>query len=159
MISNSENQPIKSKISGLSIKSIEFKKQLGKKNNEKSFINKPFTNKKLIKYWGYYLNKIEVEGKQNILSILKMDLPKIINDFNIEFEVENSINKIELTKELDSILPYLKENLNNEKINFNIIVNPKHEKKIFLTPIEKYKKMKSINPNIDMLKKSFDLDF
>ena len=87
-----------------------------------------------------------------------MDLPKIINDFNIEFEVENSINKIELTKELDFILPYLKENLNNEKINFNIIVNPRHKKKIFLSPIEKFKKMKSINPNISLLKETFNLD-
>ena len=43
-----------------------------------------------------------------------MDLPRIINNFDIEFEVENSINKIELTKELDFMLPYLRKNLNNE---------------------------------------------
>ena len=87
-----------------------------------------------------------------------MDLPRIINNFDIEFEVENSINKIELTKELDFMLPYLRKNLNNEKINFNIIINPKHEKKIFLSPTEKYKKMKSINPNIGLLKETFNLD-
>ena len=146
------------KISALSIKSIEFKKGIVKKSNEKYIDNEPFTINQLIKYWEYYLNKIELEGKQNILSILKMDTPRLKNDFNIEFEVENSINKIELTNELDHIMPFLKEKLNNQNISFNIIINPKHERKKIHSPEERYKKMRSINPDLSLLKKTFDLD-
>ncbi len=146
------------KISALSIKSIEFKKQIVKNTNQENIENKPFTINKLIKYWEYYLNKIELEGKQNILSILKMDKPRLKNDLDIVFEVENSINKVELTNELDHIMPFLKEKLNNHNISFNIIINPKHERKMIHSPEERYKKMQSINPNLSLLKKAFDLD-
>ena len=159
-ISSSKIEPLvkSKKISALSIKSIEFKKGIVKKSNEKYIDNEPFTINQLIKYWEYYLNKIELEGKQNILSILKMDTPRLKNDFNIEFEVENSINKIELTNELDHIMPFLKEKLNNQNISFNIIINPKHERKMIHSPEERYKKMRSINPDLSLLKKTFDLD-
>ena len=159
-ISSSKIEPLvkSKKISALSIKSIEFKKGIVKKSNEKYIDNEPFTINQLIKYWEYYLNKIELEGKQNILSILKMDTPRLKNDFNIEFEVENSINKIELTNELDHIMPFLKEKLNNQNISFNIIINPKHERKMIHSPEERYKKMRSINPDLNLLKKTFDLD-
>tara|TARA_S200000501_G_scaffold102957_1_gene96446 strand:+ start:6186 stop:6809 length:624 start_codon:yes stop_codon:yes gene_type:complete len=159
-VSSSKVEPlIKSKkISALSIKSIEFKKRIVEKSNQKHFENKPFTINKLIKYWEHYLNKIELEGKQNILSILKMDTPRLKNDFNIEFEVENSINKIELTNELEYIMPFLKEKLNNQNITFNIIINPKHIRKMIHSPEERYKKMESINPNLSLLKKTFNLD-
>ena len=158
--SSSKIEPIikSKKISALSIKSIEFKKQIVKNTNRENIENKPFTINKLIKYWEYYLNKIELEGKQNILSILKMDKPRLKNDLDIVFEVENSINKVELTNELDHIMPFLREKLNNHNISFNIIINPKHERKMIHSPEERYKKMQSINPNLSLLKKAFDLD-
>lgn len=158
--SSSKIEPIikSKKISALSIKSIEFKKQIVKNTNRENIVNKPFTINKLIKYWEYYLNKIELEGKQNILSILKMDKPRLKNDLDIEFEVENSINKVELTNELEHIMPFLKEKLNNHNISFNVIINPKHERKMIHSPEERYKKMQSINPNLSLLKKAFDLD-
>tara|TARA_B100001057_G_scaffold494937_1_gene592679 strand:- start:344 stop:979 length:636 start_codon:yes stop_codon:yes gene_type:complete len=147
------------KISGLSIKSIEFKKQIVENRKiENIDNNKPFKIDDLLKYWNYYLKQIDLEGKQNILSILKMDIPKLKKNFEVEFEVENSINKIELSNELDLILPYLKDKLKNQQITFNIIINPKYKKKNFYTPDQKYKKMISINPDITLLKKTFNLD-
>ena len=147
------------KISGLSIKSIEFKKQIVENRKiENIDNNKPFKIDDLLKYWNYYLKQIDLEGKQNILSILKMDIPKLKKNFEVEFEVENSINKIELSNELDLILPYLKDKLKNQQITFNIIINPKCKKKNFYTPDQKYKKMISINPDITLLKKTFNLD-
>ena len=77
----------------------------------------------LMIHWSNYLHKIESNGSQNMLAILKMDSPKVTSEFNIEFEVANSINKIELDKELESMLPYLRDNLNNHKIQFKITKN------------------------------------
>ena len=93
-----------------------------------------------------------------MLAILKMDSPKIVNEFNIEFSVANSINKVELNKELDTILPYMRENLNNYQINFNIIISEDTNKSFIYTTKEKYDKLKSINPAINILKKTFDLE-
>ena len=109
-------------------------------------------------HWMNYLKKIEANGNQNMLAILKMDSPKISDDFNIDFSVANSINKVELNNELDTMLPYLRENLNNHKINFNIIIDEHTNKNFIYTTKEKYDKLKSINPAINILKKTFDLD-
>ena len=109
-------------------------------------------------HWSSYLNKVESDGSQNILSILKMDLPKITDKFNIEFGVANSINKIELNKELESMLPYLMNKLNNHKIKFKINIIKRSNESFIYTTQEKYNKMKSINPAISILKKTFDLD-
>jgi len=109
-------------------------------------------------YWSNYLSKIESKGNQNILAILKMDSPKITNEYNIEFNVANSINKVELNTELESMLPYLRSKLNNYKINFNVNIIEKPNESFIYTTQEKYENMKSINPAIKILIETFDLD-
>ncbi|MDG2371217.1 MAG: hypothetical protein P8L83_01220 [Flavobacteriaceae bacterium] len=167
---NEEENTIKSKnidktssngISGFSLKSVQFKKEVIKKNQNDTTENQlenPFNLDDLMVHWSNYLNKIESEGNQNILAILKMDSPRITNKYNIEFNVANSINKVELNKELESMLPYLRSKLNNYKINFNTNIIEKPNKNIIYTTEEKYEKMKSINPAIKILKQTFDLD-
>ena len=109
-------------------------------------------------HWINYLKIVESNGNQNILAILKMDSPKIGVESNIEFNVANSINKVELNKELEFMLPYLRNKLKNHTINFIININKSTNKSFIFTTEEKYEKMKSINPAIKTLKKTFDLD-
>ena len=161
--SKNKNIPIPNNngVSGFSLKSIKLKKEIIRKNkinNNKNISQDSFSNEDLIIHWTNYLKKIEANGNQNMLAILKMDSPKIVNEFNIEFSVANSINKVELNKELDTILPYMRENLNNYKINFNIIISEDTNKSFIYTTKEKYDKLKSINPAINILKKTFDLE-
>ena len=87
-----------------------------------------------------------------------MDKPKLVDQNTIEFNVVNSINKVELTNEIDSILVFLKNKLNNNKIKFIINIIKKNNSSFIYTPEEKFKKMKSINPAIQILKKTFDLN-
>ena len=60
--------------------------------------------------------------------------------------------------EIDSILVFLKNKLNNHKIKFIINIIKKNNSSFIYTPEEKFKKMKSINPAIQILKKTFDLN-
>ena len=108
-------------------------------------------------HWEEYLKKLKSNGNQNLLAILKMDKPKLVDQNTIEFNVVNSINKVELTNEIDSILVFLKNKLNNNKIKFVINIIKKTNSSFIYTPEEKFKKMKSINPAIQILKKTFDL--
>ena len=55
-------------------------------------------------------------------------------------------------------MSYLRKNLNNYDINLDITVNEEMEKKYAYTPIEKYEKLKEKNPNLELLRKTFDLD-
>ena len=107
-------------------------------------------------HWGDYLEKIESKGNQNMLAILKMDSPKINNEFNIELENKN-INQVKL-KIILELSNSLRNKLNNHKIYFNININISNDKTFIYTAEEKYEKMKLINPAINILRKTFDLD-
>ena len=149
------------KISGFSLKSVDLKKQSiikSQKKSKKIYLESSFNIDDLMIHWSNYLHKIESIGSQNMLAILKMDSPKVTSEFNIEFGVANSINKIELNKELESMLPYLRDNLNNHKIQFKINIIERSNESFIYTSEEKYHKMKIINSAIGVLKKTFHLD-
>jgi len=149
------------KISGFSLKSVDLKKQSiikSQKKSQKIYLESSFNIDDLMIHWSNYLHKIESNGSQNMLAILKMDSPKVTSGFNIEFGVANSINKIELNKELESMLPYLRDNLNNHKIQFKINIIERSNESFIYTSEEKYHKMKIINSAVGILKKTFDLD-
>ena len=143
------------------MKSVDLKKQSiikSQKKSQKIYLESSFNIDDLMIHWSNYLHKIESNGSQNMLAILKMDSPKVTSEFNIEFGVANSINKIELNKELESMLPYLRDNLNNHKIQFKINIIERSNESFIYTSEEKYHKMKIINSAVGILKKTFDLD-
>ena len=56
------------------------------------------------------------------------------------------------------LIKFLRENLNNYKIDIIIDVKEEITKKYAYTPQEKYQKLKEKNIKIELLKKTFDLD-
>ena len=56
------------------------------------------------------------------------------------------------------LLGYLKGHLHNHNINIEIIVNEKVSTKQAFTVQEKYNRLSEKNPNLDLLRKTFDLD-
>jgi len=55
-------------------------------------------------------------------------------------------------------LSFLRKSLNNFDINLSITVNEEKEKQYAYTAKEKYNKLKKKNPQIESLRKTFDLD-
>ena len=97
--------------------------------------------------------------QQNIASILKINNPKLKENYSIEFEVPSEINKVELEKELFEILDFLKFKLNNSLIKIKIIVNELEQKKSFIySHEEKFKKFVETNSLILKLKDEFGLE-
>jgi len=56
------------------------------------------------------------------------------------------------------LLQFLRKELKNYDIYLDIKVNEDMQKKFAYTPDEKYEKLKEKNPNIELLRKTFDLD-
>ena len=56
------------------------------------------------------------------------------------------------------LLNFLREKLNNFGIEILVTLNETVEKKFAYTPLEKYKKMKEINPLLEKLRQTFELD-
>ena len=154
----------KKRTSGLSLKSIRAKKeheikQLDVVVDEENLPKEPFSQEELSATWNAFVNIIEKEGKFNLASILSIDKPTLANDgVTIQLTFPNSTNKVEVERQSFDLMSYLRKNLNNYDINLDITVNEEMEKKYAYTPIEKYEKLKEKNPNLELLRKTFDLD-
>ncbi|MFL2599082.1 MAG: hypothetical protein ACJ0P1_00750 [Flavobacteriaceae bacterium] len=118
-----------------------------------------FNEKDLLNIWDQYYILKKTNMQQNIASILKINNPKLKENYSIEFEVPSEINKVELEKELFEILDFLKFKLNNSLIKINIIVNELEQKKSFIySHEEKFKKFVETNSLILKLKDEFGLE-
>jgi len=149
--------------SGLSLSSIKKKKeheirQMEVILDEDERPKETFTENELLTSWNTYVDQMEDKGKFNLASILRIDAPKL-EDTTVFLEFPNSTNKVELERQKTDLLRHLRTELNNFDINLSISVNEALEKQYAYTPEEKYKKLKEKNKNIDLLRKTFDLDF
>lgn len=152
-------------VSGLSLSSIKVKKDIETIiNKQKSLINNSedltndFTDNELIISWKKFYTELINEGRKNLASILLIDSPKIINKNEVHFTLTNNINKIELEKIENKLINFLKTDLKNNRIQLIINVDKINEKTKLYTPSEKYKKLKSINPSIEKMRKDFKLN-
>lgn len=116
-----------------------------------------FTADQLIKSWNTYIKKLEKKGKFNLASILSIDAPKV-QETTIHLQYPNATNKVEIERHQYELLGYIRKELNNFNIDLSITVNEELEKQYAYTPKEKFDKLKKKNPNLDTLRKTFDLD-
>ena len=150
------------RASGLSLSSIKAKKehlikQMDVVIDEENLPKEPFSEIDFVESWKAYTEILRNEGKHNLASILSIDTPKV-KGVTAYLEFPNETNKLELEKNLYEILSYLRKKLNNFDINLNIIVNEELDKQYVYSAKEKFEKLKVKNPNLDILKKTFDLD-
>jgi DNA polymerase-3 subunit gamma/tau len=149
--------------SGLSLSSIRKKKEHQIKLmevtiDEEDLPNDPFTLETLVKFWSIFVTKLEADGKYNLAAILQIDTPKLINENTIRLEFPNTTNKIEVERQQFELLQYLRKAVNSFSITLDIVVNETLEKQYAYTPEDKYQKLVEKNKNIELLRKTFDLD-
>lgn len=148
--------------SGLSLSSIKKKKehlikQMDVVHSEEELPKEKFTEDEMRASWETFANKLEKDGKFNLASILRIDVPTL-KDTTIHLEFPNATNKIEVERQQYDLLSFLRKQLNNYDIVLDIKVNEEKEKLFAYTPEEKYDKLKEKNPKIELLKKLFELD-
>lgn len=150
------------KISALSLKSIQKKQELEQEINAKqpSQENLPtenFTENEMKEAWHAYSQRVEKEGKFNLLSHLTMGIPRLEGHV-IHLEFPNYTIKTEVERAKFELLGFLRETLQNYDIDLDIMVDEKVEKKYAYSPREKFEKLKEKNPLIERLRQEFDLD-
>ena len=154
---------VKRQSSGLSLKSIQKKKehqikQMDVQIKEEDLPSEAFSEDQMLEFWNAYVDKLEKNGKYNLAAILKIDTPKLTDNFVIQLEFPNSTNKIEVERQQFELLQFLRKSLNNFEIALDISVNESMEKKYAYTAEDKYKKLKEKNPALETLKQTFNLD-
>ena len=91
-------------------------------------------------------------------SIVGTDLPKLKEQFKISFTVPNKLIEDQFKKGRPKLLNFLRDKLNNFGIDILVTLNETIEKKFAYTPKEKYQKMKELNPLLEKLRQTFELD-
>ncbi|MDF0717511.1 DNA polymerase III subunit gamma/tau [Muricauda sp. 334s03] len=151
------------RVSGLSLSSIKVKKAHENTKSpsidEKDLPKDAFEEKEMQQHWDDFVHQLEKQGRKILASNLQTDVPKLKNENTIWIELPNGTMKKEIEREQSLMLDYLKQKLNNYSISLYITVNEEVAKKFAFTPEEKYEKLREKNPNLDLLRQEFDLDF
>lgn len=143
--------------------SIAFKKAIKKSKKEIEKHDElpvsAFEQTALDKSWIQYAEQLKQNGKNNLASIFTMQHPQLEEDFQITFAVANEMNRVEMMRELEFFLPFLHKNLNNHAVKIQLKVSESLQTEAFVTPQEKYAYLLKINPELETLRNTFDLDF
>lgn len=156
-------QPIlKKKVSGLSLKSIQKKKELEAQQRQAQHEaeiekNEKFTEEQMQQTWKEFVENQQDRGEKILASIMETDTPRLEGK-KIVLELPNDTMKQELERAQYPLMLFLKTKLQNTHISLEIKVNEQTAKKFAFTPMEKYEKLREKNPLIDKLRTTFDLD-
>lgn len=150
------------KVSAFSISSIRAKREL--QESTKGFVKEDvhlpteaFTETEMLLQWSKYAQRLSDKGHKIMESLLLISDPKLEGTI-ITHELPNDGSKIDFETEKIELLGYLRGKLHNHDIVIEVVVNEKVENKFAFTAIDKYNRLKEINPNLELLKKTFDLD-
>jgi DNA polymerase-3 subunit gamma/tau len=147
--------------SGLSLKSLKTKAEVAKIEVDFEEVDglpaDDFSESKLLLLWEAYINLLTDEGKKSVASIMNSNVPRLENGM-IHFQLPNAMMKDQLDRAKFPLVKYLREKLNNFKLDVIVDVNEEETRKYAYTPDEKYLKLKEKNSAIELLKKTFDLD-
>ena len=159
---SAENKLAKKRVSGLSLKSIQKKKELEAEKREAKKEqavekNGEFTEAQMQEAWQEFAAEQNEKGEKILASIMQTDTP-VLKGKDIYIELPNDTMKLELERVQYYLMGFLKEKLQNTHIQLKVKVNEKAEKKFAFTPIEKFQKLQEKNPLLEKLRSTFDLD-
>jgi DNA polymerase-3 subunit gamma/tau len=115
----------------------------------------PFENAALIKYWDKYAEAMV--GNAYLKSTMTNCKPVLLENFYFEVSVHNPGQQDELLSDSVKLLPYLRKQLKNTRIQMRIRISETNEKKLAYTASEKYEHLFNINPLLGRLKDEFGL--
>jgi len=149
-------------VSALSLASIRAKRelQLANKAVEKEVVQlptEPFTETDMLLHWNKYAQKLGDKGYKIMESLLLINDP-VLNGTAITIELPNEGSKIDFESEKPGLLGHLKGHLHNHDITIEVVVNESVENKFAFTAQDKFNRLNEINPSLELLRKTFDLD-
>lgn len=156
------NAPEVPKFSALSLSSIRAKRELqestkGIVKEEVHLPTEAFNETDMLLYWNKYALRLGDKGHKIMESLLLINDPRL-EGTTIIHELPNEGSKIDFESQINGLLGYLRGHLHNHDITIKIVVNESIEKKFAFTALDKFNRLNEINPNLELLKKTFDLD-
>ena len=150
-------------VSGLSLSSLKVKKEHKNKvvfaSEDKEVRDKEVNQESIEKHWKKFTEIITVNGERNMVALLQLGLPRLKNKVEIHYAVPNDTNRVELEKNSNELMGYLRDQLSNDALTLKLYLELNEKKKFIYTNEEKYKTISEKNPNLEQFKKKFNLEF
>ena len=158
-----ETTPIKGKrISALSLSSIRAKREL-EATLQKKVVNlddlpkEPFTPEAFMAEWHAYADKLSKSGLMLMYSLMGMVTPEIDGHI-VRFELPNEGSKLSFDENKYDLVNFIRKKLSNYDIEIHITVNEEITIKKIFDPRDKLKYMHELNPKLELLFRTFDLE-
>jgi DNA polymerase-3 subunit gamma/tau len=150
-------------VSGLSLSSLKVKKEHKNKvvsaSEDKEVRDNEVNQESIEKHWKKFTEIITVNGERNMVALLQLGIPRLKNKVEIHYAVPNDTNKVELEKNSNELMGYLRDQLSNDALTLKLYLELNETKKFIYTNEEKYKTLSEKNPNLEQFKKKFNLEF
>ena len=117
-----------------------------------------FSEKDLLEEWKGLMVFVKSKGKSNLGITLGVHKPKLLQDFLIEFPLSNAAQAEMILEEKYIILDYLRNKLENDKLDISTRIVEGDKSNIPYTNKDKFKKMLEENPQLEILRTKLGLD-
>lgn len=149
-------------ISALSLKSIKKKRELEAsinpvQINQEDLPKDDFTFEELKQHWDYCSAQYYATGRMLMSSTMNM-ANLTLNDTLLTVEFPNEGSKLSFEENLYDLVSYIHKKLNNYHLKIDVKVNEEVQIKKAYTIHDKLDYLKEINPALDVLIKTFDLE-
>jgi len=112
----------------------------------------------MLQIWKDLIFVIKEKGKSNLGITLGVHPPKLLANYLIELPLSNSAQDEIITEEKYIILEFLRNKLENDKIEISTKIIEGEKSNIPYTNKDKFKKMLEENPNLEKLRIKLGLD-
>ncbi len=150
-------------VSGLSLSSLKVQKEHKNKvvssTDDKEVRDNEVNQESIEEYWKKFSDIIAVNGEKNMVALLQLDIPRLKNKVEIHYAVPNDTNRVELEKNSNELMAYLRDQLSNDALTLKLHLEVKEEKKFVYTNEDKYKALSEKNPTLALFKKKFNLEY
>lgn len=117
-----------------------------------------FSAEKLEKVWAEYLNRLMQQKKMSWYTMVKRNIPKVNNNLMIEFVLDHKGQESEFNEFRADFLSFLRQELQNGKIQMKSVIRQDNKAKIPVTPSEKLEELMKKNPALKKLTDSLGLE-
>ncbi len=99
-----------------------------------------------------------LDDSPNLQSTLSR-LPHIEDNYRLVLDIENSVLEDLVNNIKPELVSWLRKELKNSEIQLNTRITEIEKQRVIYSPSEKYMELLKKNPNLELLKQKFRLDF
>ena len=118
----------------------------------------PFSQDELSDKWRKFAYSVKLKDL-DLYSTLTVNEPVLKEGFLVQLAIFNQAQAVDVNNKKVELLHYLRNQLNNTKIDLELVIDKEAETKGVYTIKDKYEKLVEINPAVDLFRKKFDLHF